>query len=372
MRITLVALLAAALLTGCGSHKAGSHKTQHNQAPKLTVGAVEDAAKWSPNPSHVMSETRDSGFSADVFSAVWHKGAPADADLPPLRKAVKAAVAAGIEPLLSVYQTSGDTPTSDSDRQAFADYTAALARALPSVHSILVGNEPNLNLFWLPQFGSDGSDTAAPGYEQLLATTYDALKAVNSGIQVIGANLAPRGGDDPGSTRPTHSPTTFIRDLGAAYKASGRTKPLMDAIAVHVYGESSHVPPTFVHPKSSSLGIADYDKLVQLIDTSFHGTGQPTDLPIVYGEYGVETTVPADKRSLYTGHEVVPTVDAATQAQYYKQAIELTRRQPRVSMFFIFHVFDETKLEGLQSGVRYADGSPKPSSGVIRQLESSS
>jgi hypothetical protein len=364
MRITLTALLTVLLLTGCGSH--------HKQSPALVVGAVEDAAKWSPDPAHVMSETRESGFSADVFSAVWHRGASAQADLPPLRKAVQAANDAGVEPLLSVYQTSGDTPASDADRRAFADYTAALARALPSVRAVLVGNEPNLNLFWLPQFGGDGSDAAAPAYEQLLATTYDALKAVSSDIQVIGANLAPRGGDDPGSTRPTHSPTTFIRDLGAAYKASGRTKPLMDAIAVHVYGESSHVPPSLAHPKTTSLGIADYDKLVQLIDSSFHGTAQPTNLPIVYGEYGVETTVPADRRKLYTGHEVVPTVDAATQAAYYKQAIELTRRQPRVSMFFIFHVFDETRLEGLQSGVRYADGSPKPSSDVVRQLESGS
>ena len=110
---------------------------------------------------------------------------------------------------------------------------------------------------------------------------------------------------------------------------------------------------------------------MHLIDGAFGGTAQPSsELPIVYGEYGVETTVPADKRQLYTGTEVVPTVDAETQARDYQQAIELSRRQPRVSMFFIFHVFDETRLEGLQSGVRYADGSPKPSCEVIRRLES--
>ena len=42
---------------------------------------------------------------------------------------------------------------------------------------MIVGNEPNLNLFWLPQFGADGGDAAAAGYEALLADTYDALKA---------------------------------------------------------------------------------------------------------------------------------------------------------------------------------------------------
>jgi hypothetical protein len=365
MRMRLMWVLAAVLLAGCGG--------QHRQQPALVVGAVEDAAKWSPDPALTMTETRDSGFGAVVLSAVWKRGATAENDLPPLRRAVRAAVAAGVQPLLTVYQTSGDTPTSEADRQAFATYAAGLARALPSVRDVLVGNEPNLNLFWLPQFGSGGEDAAAPGYEALLAATYDALKAVDPKLTVIGANIAPRGGDDPNASRPTHSPTAFIRDLGAAYRASGRDRPIMDALAVHVYGESSHVPPTLAHPRTTSLGIADYGKLERLIDASFGGTAQPSDkLPIVYGEYGVETTVPPDKRHLYTGKEVVPTVDGATQAAYYRQAVELVRAQPRVSMFFIFHVFDETRLEGLQSGVRYADGSPKPSSDVLRRLESGS
>ena len=47
------------------------------------------------------------------------------------------------------------------------------------MHDFIVGNEPNLNRFWLPQFAADGSDAAATAYEQLLATTYDALKAVH-------------------------------------------------------------------------------------------------------------------------------------------------------------------------------------------------
>ena len=42
---------------------------------------------------------------------------------------------------------------------------------------MIVGNEPNLNLFWMPQFDPSGGDAAAAAYEQLLATTYDALEA---------------------------------------------------------------------------------------------------------------------------------------------------------------------------------------------------
>ena len=142
----------------------------------------------------------------------------------------------------------------------------------------------------------------------------------------------------------------------------------MDAISVHVYGESSHIPPSFAHPQTTSIGIADYDKLEQLLADGFDGTGQRgSDLPIVWGEYGVETTIPPDKRSLYNGHEVVPTVDPAVQARFYRQAIDLSKSQPHVQALYIFHVFDESKLQGLQSGVRYVDGSPKPSLDAVQR-----
>ena len=58
---------------------------------------------------------------------------------------------------------------------------------------------------------------------------------------------------------------------------------------------------------------------------------------------------------------MITPVDPATQARYYAEAIGLARRQPTVEGIYIFHVVDETRLEGLQSGVRYADGTPKPS-----------
>jgi hypothetical protein len=329
------------------------------------IGAVDDAAKWSPTPGRIMAETRDSGFHAVVLTAVWKRGAQAEADLPPLRKAVRAAAAHDVEPLLDIYQLSGDTPRTPDERNAFAEYAAAIARALPSVHQVMIGNEPNLNLFWMPQFGDDGSDTGAADYEALLAGTYDALKAVNPDLTVIGGNLSPHGGDQADTSRPTHSPTKFIADMGAAYRASGRTQPLMDEFSIHVYGDSARIPPTLAHPNTTSVGIADYGKLVRLLHAAFGGS-----LPIVYGEYGVETTVPPDKQSLYTGKEVVPTIDPQLQAQYYRQAIQLARKQPDVRALFIFKVFDETRLEGLQSGVRYADGSPKPSLSAVQDLSS--
>ena len=313
-----------------------------------------------------MKLAHDSGFRAIALSAVWTDGASATADVGPLRRAVDAAVREHVRPVLTVYQLSSATPADPARRAAFAAYAAALAKALPEVRDVIVGNEPNLNLFWMPQFDATGGDQAARDYEQLLAATYDALKAEDSKLDVIGGALAPHGGDHP-SSRPTHSPTQFITDLGAAYRASGRTTPIMDAFSMHVYGENSHVPPTLQHPRTTTIGIADYPKLVTLLGKAFDGTAQAgSKLRIVYGEYGVETRIPPDKASLYTGREVIEPVDEQTQATYYVEAIHAAEQQRNVRMLLLFHVVDESRLEGLQTATRYADGSPKSSEAPVQ------
>jgi hypothetical protein len=357
----LVALLiAAGLLAGCGS---SSHK--------LIVGTVDDSARFG-DAGAAMRLAASSGFQAVALSSVWKRGetAPPPADLAALGRAVTAAKANGIRPIVAVYSFSGDTPSTGADRADFAAYCAALVRGLPGLGDVIVGNEPNLNLFWQPQFDAAGGDAAAAGFEPLLAASYDAIKAVRSDVQVIGAGLAPRGGDDPTAARPTHSPTQFLLDLGAAYRASGRDAPIMDALAIHPYGENARIPPSFTHPRSRSIGIADYDKLVRLLGEAFDGTAQEgKKLPIVYGEYGVETAVPADKVGAYTGRELISTAAAAVQASDYAEAIHLASCQPTVEMLLFFHVLDETRLEGLQTGVRYADGSAKPSLAAVRDAK---
>jgi hypothetical protein len=339
----LVLLLAAA----CGGHKERS----------VVVGAVEDAAK-NGDPAAAMADARRAGFRAIALSATWTPPASRidDTQLGQLRAAAKAAATADIKPIVAVYSFSGVTPLTDEARGQFASFAASIPRAIPEVRDVVVGNEPNLNLFWMPQFAADGSDAAAPAYLALLARTYDALKAVDDKINVIGGALASRGSDDPEGKRPTHSPTRFIEDLGAAYRASGRKDPVMDMFSLHPYPDAYSIPPTLAHPKTTTIGIADYDKLTKLLADAL---GEAP--PIVYGEYGIETEIPPAHAGAYTGKEPVAVVDAATQARHYVQAIRLAACQPLVRTLLFFHVTDEPRLEGLQSGVFYADGTPKPS-----------
>src|SRR5262249_42991091 len=167
------------------------------------------------------------GFNAVRLTAQWRTGqtAPAPGELTGLTNAVDAAALDGIEVFLSIYPYgSRVTPLTAQARTDFATYAASLATAFPTVHRFIVGNEPNLNRFWLPQFDKQGRDVAASAYEKLLAQTYDALKAADPDSIVIGGSVAPRGADNAVSKRQTHSPTAFVRDLGRAYRTSHRTK----------------------------------------------------------------------------------------------------------------------------------------------------
>jgi hypothetical protein len=338
--------------------------------PYMLVGAAEDAVK---QPDLVSARAqldlvRLAGLDTVRPTVNWLPGqtGPTAAERTALESLAGAAKLTGIRVAIAVFHPgSRTTPLTDESRDEFARFTASIARMSTSFKLFIVGNEPNLNRFWLPQFNDDGSDAAAPAYLALLAKTYDALKAVSPTIQVAGGALSPRGIDRPGTGRDTHSPTVFVQDLGTAYRASGRTLPVMDMLAIHPYGDTNRQSPAAsAHPNSTSIGLADYTKLVALLGAAFDGTAQAgSTLPILYAEYGVQTTVPVRKSNAYTGREPATTqgVDEATQAAFYRQAIELSFCQPNVRGIFFLHTTDEADLDRWQSGVFYADGSPKTS-----------
>ncbi len=338
------------------------------------MGATEDAAKSVDllTAKAKMDLARLAGMRAIRISTVWSPPLtePRADELASLQNAAVAGLFNGIRVIISVYQFSRNTPTTAAARAQFAAFAASIAREIPSVNDIIVGNEPNLNLFWMPQFDAKGANVAAPAYGALLAETYDALKAVNPTINVIGGSVSPRGQDRPRSPRQTHSPSTFIPDLGKAYRASGRAKPIMDMFAFHPYGDSSSQPPSFAHPKSTSIGIADYPRLVGLLRKAFAGTSQQgATLPIIYDEYGLDSIIPAAKSSLYTSVEPPQTKPVAEplQGARYSQAIAMVACQRTVKIMLIFHVSDEPGLGQWQSGVYYADDTPKASLALVKR-----
>ncbi len=357
------------LLTACGALVALIAPGLAEAGPGLTVGAVEDDVRLSSSveAEAKMALFRIAGFRAVRVTSFWQPGQtrPSEAELGVLENVAQAASRNGVRVYVTVmHPGSRTTPLTDEARNDFAASAAALVRAVPGVRHVVVGNEPNLNRFWLPQFELDGTSAAPAAYLRLLGQTYDALKAVSQGIRVYGGAVSPRGSDRAGGIRPTHSPTRFIQELGVAYRASGRERPVMDAFSIHPYPDNSSQPPTTAHPLTTTIGIADYGKLVTLLGEAFDGTAQlGSKLPVLYAEFGVESQIPDGKAPLYTGDEPAATrpVDEATQAAYYEQALALSFCQPTVEGMLLFLSRDERARAGWQSGVHYVDGTAKGS-----------
>ena len=353
-RVILLAAVLTALLAPA-SARAGGPETRFGVAEQDLHATSLVEAKAS------LTIARLAGFDSLRYAMIAWPGAtePDEQSLGMLGNVASAARLNGIRLYVAVYNPGSSwTPLTDEQQAQFTEYTTALARAVPYARDFIVGNEPNLNRFWLPQFNEDGSNAASPAYLSLLARTYDALKAVSPRIRVIGGALAPRGGDNPNATSHAHSPTTFIRDLGSAYRASGRAQPIMDAFAIHPYQANSSLPPSTRNNANRSIAIADYAKLVRLLGEAFDGTAQRgSTLPIVYAEYGVEARIPAAKRRFYEGSEPesVRAVTENVHAAYYRQALGIAFCQPNVEAMFLFHLYDENDLGRWQSGLYYTD-----------------
>jgi hypothetical protein len=364
---SLIALLCAFAALAAPTHALGSER--------MYMGAAEDEGRNS-DPAVALAKmqlAKAAGFDTIRITAIWEPGqsaVPAD-QLQALQSIAAAGDFLGIRVVATVMNFgSRTTPLTAASRTQFARFAADMVKRVPGIREYIVGNEPNLNRYWLPQFGPNGEDAAATAYVQLLARTYDAMKAVDKAVFIIGGSVSPRGIDRPGTGRDTHSPTAFITDMGTAYRALKRTRPIMDGFSFHPYGENSSTPPTYEHATGTSLGLADYDKLVGLLGSAFDGTAQiGSSLPIVYDEYGVDSQIPDGKRRLYNGKEPATTKPASegVQAAYYREALEMAACQPTVRGFLIFHVTDETDYNRWQSGVYYADGTPKSSRAFVKQ-----
>ena len=107
-----------------------------------------------------MTLLRLAGFRAVRITSNWLPGMtqPSPTEASVLRNVAAAAGLNGVEVYVSVYHPgSRTTPLTPEARAEFAGYAAAIVRANPSLRQVIVGNEPNLNRFWLPQFAEDGT-----------------------------------------------------------------------------------------------------------------------------------------------------------------------------------------------------------------------
>jgi hypothetical protein len=350
----------------------------------LLVGVDDDLPKWNPYPTLTAHAVHDLGLGAIRVTIPWRTGVYRPGRIADIevRRALRAAGRARV--VLAVYGPAGSAPRSGPARVRYCGFVRRLLARYPRVHDVVIWNEPNSPAFWRPQFAVDGTSAAAPAYEALLARCWDVLHAALEHVNVIAAS-APHGDDDPASPRPSESPVQWYRALGDAYRSSGRTQPIFDTVGHNPYPNTSAERPSTLHD-GTTIGEGDYHRLLATLIEGFGGTGQPLPgfhgVSIWYMEDGFQTTIDPLHASSYVGVEndrfalppwsprflAVESGQAPDQATQLADAVELAYCQPEVGAFFNFELADETRLAGWQSGVLWADGTPKPSYRAFKEV----
>ncbi|HET7856485.1 MAG TPA: hypothetical protein VFL41_08515 [Gaiellaceae bacterium] len=368
MRLTLVCALGALAVAAPA-------------AADVVVGVADSLPKDSPAYAERFFDTmNDVGLTENRISIVWDSQRPARIpDQDALDRAVELAAAHNVRMTFAVYPRTATAITGNPNGTAqFTGFLRELALRYPTVRDFIVGNEPNKALFWQPVFNPNGTGAACGSYQGLLARSYDALKAVDQRITVIGLALGPRGTDNaraPGNL--SISPIRCIRDVGKAYRASRRTRPIMDELSFHGHPNSA-ADPLETGYRWPNAGIPNMSRIKQAIWDAFHGTAQPTfeeaglpngparTLKLRMNEVGWEVTIPPSSRGAYYGQEAVVTTDEGTQAAIYGNLVPLLACDPGVKSVLFFNLVDEPNLARWQSGLLRADWTRRASYGFVK------
>ncbi len=229
-------------------------------------------------------------------------------------------------------------------------------------------NEPNQPAFMRPQFGPTGKNISAARAGAFLAAGYDALKAVDPTIRVVGLGLSPRGNDQPTATsNVSTSPVRFLAALGAWYRSTGRTLPLMDDLSFHPYPDQA-IDPIDRGYRWPKAGFANLDRIKQSIWDAFRDTPQPTTvsgLKLYLDEVGwqVDTSTLAG----YTGTENVRVTDDASQAMVYSELVRDAACDPQIAQVNIFGFYDDIPRDtGFQAALYHVDGTPRASAASVQ------
>ena len=348
----LVALVCALLIPAAGVNAATGAPGAVNE---IAWGAADDASKYADDGgSWFYGELKGASLTQNRWTVAFDPSNPtAINELPFLERAAPKAQEAGVRVILVLYSAKG----SEHDPVAFCDWAQKVVQTANQwgIHDFVVGNEVNTRLYWSPQKDDSGNDVAAPAYFQLLARCYDLIHEADPDANVIGMGLSPRA-----STPESNEPLVFLRDVGKAYRASGRTTPIMDQLSIHPYPNPSNPTdgPDAGYDNPDRFGIANLDRVKQAVYDAFNGTGQPTTLnglTFVIDEVGWQTDT--NSYNGYVNSENVNVISEQQQAAYIKTMVsKYFACDPTVVGVQLFLLVDETYRNGRDATGKYMGG----------------
>jgi hypothetical protein len=240
-------------------------------------------------------------------------------------------------------------------RRYSGTYKGADGAILPAVKEWLAWNEPNNPLFLSPQYRRSGGKwlmQSASDYARICNAIYSGIHAtLTRNERVACGGTAPRGNNNPSSSRASISPLAFLR---AVKKAGLKT---FDAWAHHPYYAGPSDTPTSKPAQvrgapPTSVTLANLSDLVRQL-TSLYGNKR-----VWITEYGYQTNPP----------DPIFGVSYAKQARYLTQAFAIARKNPRVDLMLWFLLKDEPNLSGWQSGLITYNGKKKPAFAAFQRL----
>ncbi|HEV7132956.1 MAG TPA: hypothetical protein VGN27_04380 [Gaiellaceae bacterium] len=340
----LAAVLVGMLALGASVAMTASAQTDSAgrvvAAPPINYGVADDTGKYADDGgAWFNSELKGANLVEERWTLSFDPANPTSiTELPFLQRSAPRAQADGIHVVLALY----GRPATAHDPAAFCAWAAQVATTVKNwgIHDFIVWNEPNTALYWSPQ------DSGAPAaYEALLAQCYDSIHAADPQANVIGFGLSPRS-NGPSQT----APIPFIAGVGAAYKASGRTMPVMDQMSIHPYPNpnSPTDSPDVGYAATNNYGVPNLDRVKQALYDAFNGTGQKTTvngLTFRIDELGWQSDTTT--YSQYYHSENVKVVSEQTQADFIKETVQkYFACDPTVTDVEWFLLVDEATRDG--------------------------
>ncbi len=328
-----------------------------NELQSLGVKSLRIIVTWRDVAPGAAQATMPQGFEpTDPKGYAWGEYEPLLAAAKERNWAVLLTISGPVPVWATASKLDSVTRPSTS---AFAAFAMAVGRKFGAqVNAWAIWNEPNQPQFLRPQFAGGGKAASPRIYRELYRSGVRGLQKAGQGNDaILIGETSPRG------TGRVVAPLRFLRAmlcLDAKYKKTGKCGPLSaDGYAHHAY--TTRQGP-FFKPPPDDVTIGVLGRLTKALDRARAAGALTSRLPVFLTEFGIQSTP-----------DTTSGVSLPKQVEYRAIAERIAFDNPRVASFSQYLLRDSDpgpsgpgQYSGFESGLRFADGKPKPSLPAFR------